>query len=29
LESCFIDDWEGFQTLTNFTLGKKLLVNPS
>lgn len=29
LENCFIDDWEGFQTMNNFTLGKKLLVNPS
>lgn len=29
LENCFIDDWEGFQTLTGSTLGKKLLVNPS
>ena len=29
LENCFIDDWEGFQTLTGSTLAKKLLVNPS
>ena len=29
LENCFIEDWEGFQVLTDFTLGKKLMVNPS
>jgi hypothetical protein len=29
LENCFIEDWEGFQTLTGFALGKKMLVNPS
>lgn len=29
LDNCFIEDWEGFQTLTDFNLGKKMQLTPS
>ena len=29
IENCFIEDWDGFQTMSAFALAKKLLVTPS